>query len=33
MMSLTKTMKKAGVQGTSQIMYHSKGLDESYSKM
>ena len=33
MMSLPKTMKNADVRETSQIIYHSKGLDESYSKM
>ena len=33
MMSLLKTMKKADVGETSQIIYHSKGLDESYPKM
>ena len=32
-MSLTKTMENADVRETSQIIYHSKGLDESYPKM
>ena len=33
MMSLPKTIKNADVRETSQIIYHSKGLDESYPKM
>ena len=33
MMSLPKTMENADVRETSQIIYHLKGLDESYSKM
>ena len=33
MMSLPKTIKNADVQETSQIIYYSKRLDESYSKM
>ena len=33
MMSLPKTMKNLDVRETSQIVHHSKGLDESYSKM
>ena len=33
MMSLPKTIKKCRRRETSQIMYHSKGLDESYPKM
>ena len=32
-MSLPKTMENADVQETSQIINHSKGLDESYPKM
>ena len=31
-MSLPKTMENADVQETCQIIYHSKGLDESYLK-
>ena len=30
---LPKTMENADVRETSQIIYHSKGLDESYPKM
>ena len=33
MMSLPKTVKNADVRESSQIIYHSKGLDESYPKM
>ena len=33
MMSLQKQWENAGVQKTSQIIYHSKGHDESYPKM
>ena len=33
MMSLPKTMKNADVRETSQVIYRSKGLDESYPKM
>ena len=33
MMSLPKTMKNADVREISQIIYYSKGLDESYQKM
>ena len=33
MMSLPKTMENADVQETSQIIYHSKGLDESYQNV
>ena len=33
MMSLPKTMENADVRETSKILYHSKGLEESYSKM
>ena len=32
-MSLPKTMKNSDVRESSQITYHSKGLDESYSEM
>ena len=32
-MSLPRTIKNADVLETSQIIYHSKGLDESYPKM
>ena len=32
MMSLLKTMENADLPETSQIIYHSKGLDESYLK-
>ena len=32
-MSLPKTIKNADVRETSQIIYHSKGLGESYLKM
>ena len=30
---ITKTMENADVRETSQIIYHLKGLEESYSKM
>ena len=33
MTSLPKTMAKFGPPQTKQIIYHSKGIDESYSKM
>ena len=33
MMSVTKNIENADVRETSQIIYQSKGLDESYSKM
>ena len=33
MISLPKTMENADVLETSTIIYHSKGLDESYPKM
>ena len=33
MMSLPKTMENADVRESSQVIYHSKGLDESYPKM
>ena len=33
MMSLPKTMENTDVRETSQIICHSKGLDESYPKM
>ena len=33
MMSLLKQWEKADVRETSQIIYYSKGLDESYPKM
>ena len=33
MMLLPKTMENADTRETSQIIYHSKGLEESYSKM
>ena len=33
MMSLSKTMGIVDVQETSQIIFHSKGLDESYPKI
>ena len=33
MMSLPKQWKNADVREISQIIYHSKGLDESYPKM
>ena len=33
MMSLPKTMKNVDVRETSQVIYHSKSLDESYPKM
>ena len=32
-MSLPKQWKNADVRETNQIIYHSKGLNESYSKM
>ena len=32
-MSLPKTMKNVDVRETNQIIYHSKGLNESYPKM
>ena len=32
-MSLPKKWKNEDVRETSQVIYHSKGLDESYSKM
>ena len=32
MMSLPKTMKNVDVRETSQVIYHSKGLDESDPK-
>ena len=32
-MSLPKTMKNADVREIRQILYHSKGFNESYSKM
>ena len=32
-MSLPKTIKNADILETSQIIYHSKCLDESYPKM
>ena len=32
MMSLPKTMENVDVRETSQIIYHSKGLDENYLK-
>ena len=32
-MSLPKTMENADVLETSQLIHHSKGRDESYSKM
>ena len=32
-MSLPKTMENADVRETSQTIYHSKGLGESYPKM
>ena len=33
MISLPKTMKNAGIQETSQIIQHSKGLNKGYPKM
>ena len=33
MMSSPKTMENADVRETSQVIYHSKGLDKSYPKM
>ena len=33
MMSLPKTMKNLDARETSQIIYYSKGIDESYPKM
>ena len=33
MTSLTKTMENADLRETNQIVYHSKGIDESYPKM
>ena len=33
MMSLQKTMENADVREIIQVIYHSKGLDESYPKM
>ena len=33
MMSLPKTMVNGDVRETSQIIHHSKGMDESYPKM
>ena len=33
MTSLPKTMEKWDLRGTKQIIYHSKGIDESYPKM
>ena len=33
MTSLPKTMEKCGPPQTKQIIYHSKGIDESYQKM
>ena len=33
MMSLPETMENVDVRETSQIIYHSKGLDERYPKM
>ena len=33
MMSSPKTMENADVREISQIIYHSKGFDESYPKM
>ena len=33
MTSLPKQWKNADVRETSQVIHHSKGLDESYSKM
>ena len=33
MMSLPKTMENEDVREISQIIYHSKGLDEGYPKM
>ena len=33
MMSLPKQWKKADIRETSRIIYHWKGLDESYPKM
>ena len=32
-MSLPKTMENVDVRETSEIVYHSKGLDKSYPKM
>ena len=32
-MSLLKTMKNADVRENSQVIYHLKGIDESYPKM
>ena len=32
-MSLPKQLKNADIRETSQIMHHSKGLDESYPKL
>ena len=33
MTSLPRTMKNANLRETKQIIYHSKGIDESYPKM